>query len=601
MKKIKEFMLALGHVPKLFKTVYKTDKLYLFYMIGETICFAFVPYPTLYLSKYALDALENGSKFSDFTIVCVLLIFLQLIVLLLKSFFNSVRPQRNILVTGKLFNSFHKKCMELDYELLAEKEIGELKQFAGEFVKYKLSQSVWSFISIFSNVITFIYSGVLLLGVNQFLLVIIFLGLLVESLISSKVIPIRFELDRQISHNNRKIDYFNNVSTNEIYAKDLRIFGMGEKLYNKIFEITTKSLDLEKKKIKLSFFQSISNSTLSIGIDLVIYAVLGFLVLNDNITIGMLSFAIGNLALFRTNISKIAETLTSYSEIAMHLEHYTKFMSLESKFRQTGDKSVSIIPEDDFVIEFNNVSFKYPGQCDYVLEHLNLKVNSGEKISVVGENGAGKTTFIKLLMRLYDPTEGSILINGIDIKEFNYDEYLSLYAPVFQDHKLFAFTVNENISSFGNEINKDLVVEAAERSGISERISRLPDKYETYISKQFNENGVEFSGGEQQKISIARTYYKTNALITILDEPTSALDPRAESKIYTQFNDLVGSNTTFFISHRLASTKFCDKIVVIKDKKVHELGSFFELMRNKGYYYSLYKMQSSYYRKGDKI
>ena len=197
-------------------------------------------------------------------------------------------------------------------------------------------------------------------------------------------------------------------------------------------------------------------------------------------------------------------------------------------------------------------------------------------------------------MRLYDPTEGVILINGTDIKNFDYDEYLSIFAPIFQDFMLFAFTVGENISAFEDGRNED-VKAAATKSGIDERIERLPQKYDTYITKLFDDTGIDFSGGEQQKIALARTYFKLDALITILDEPTSALDPRAEYEIYRKFNDLIGNNTAFFISHRLSSAKFCDRIMVIKDKRVCEFGTHDNLMEHGGYYSSLYNMQAGYY------
>ena len=226
---------------------------------------------------------------------------------------------------------------------------------------------------------------------------------------------------------------------------------------------------------------------------------------------------------------------------------------------------------------------------------MNLVVHSGEKISIIGENGAGKSTFVKLLMRLYDPTEGEILMNGINIKEFDYDQYLSAFAPIFQDYKLFAFTVDENISSFENG-KQEMVQHAAKMAGIHDRIMQLPKQYDTFLTKQFDDEGVEFSGGEQQKIAIARTYCKTHAFITILDEPTGALDPRAEYAIYQEFNELIGDRTAFFISHRLASSKFCDKIIVIKDKQICEFGSHEELMGGKGYYYTLFNMQASYYQ-----
>lgn len=330
------------------------------------------------------------------------------------------------------------------------------------------------------------------------------------------------------------------------------------------------------------------------GSDFAIYAVLGFFALHGNLSLGDISLAIGNITLFRQYFGRISSTLVGYTDTAKYIEYYNRFVSLESKFRKTGTKPVTISKSYDFEIEFRDVSFKYPGQTDYVLRHFDLKIKSGEKVSIIGESGAGKSTFVKLLMRLYDPAEGQILLNGTDIKLFNYDEYLAVFAPIFQDFKLFAFTVGENISAFENCRIED-VKTAAEKSGIDKRIEELPVKYDTYLTKLFDDTGVEFSGGEQQKIALARTYFKTNALIMILDEPTSALDPRAEYEVYKKFNDLIGNNTAFFISHRLSSSKFCDKIVVIRDKRVCEFGTHDELMNVNGYYAELYGMQAGYY------
>ena len=317
--------------------------------------------------------------------------------------------------------------------------------------------------------------------------------------------------------------------------------------------------------------------------------------LNEEMSVGSFSLAISNAALFRTRYSGISSTLTGYSETAKYIEYYNKFIAIESKFRKTGTKHITLTKNDSFIIEFRNVSFKYPGQTEYALENFSIIINSHEKYSIIGENGAGKSTFVKLLMRLYDPTEGIILLNGIDIKQYNYDDYLSLFAPVFQDYKLFAFTIDENISSFSDD-NIDKLRFSAKKAGIDKRIMQLPKQYKTYFTKQFDDDGVDFSGGEQQKIAIARSYYRNDAIITILDEPTSALDPRAERKIYENLNDLIGDNTAFYISHRLASSRFCDKIIVIKDRHLCEFGSHNELICKKGYYMELYNLQADYYK-----
>lgn len=595
MDKWRELGRAVGYVPKLFGMVYRTDRRYLFYLICETLSFAVLAYPGMFLVKYAFDAMERRQPFGEFAAVCILLLLLQLAINLIKSFFNSIRPGRTSLVVGKLYNAFHRKSMELDYELLAEKEIQELQVLAGDFIRYRLSNTVWNFVALFSSLIAFAVSCILLVDINIWLIGVVVGGMLLDALLSAKFMQSRFSLDSQIIKNQRHVRYFDEIATSEKCAKDLRIFDLGGKMKDRAVAYRKKNLGLELCKKRYTDLQGGIGAILSHGIDFAIYGILGYYVLQGALTMGTFSLAIGNIALFRQYFGKISNTLVGYSDTAKYMEYYDRFMALESRFRKTGRERVRISAEDSFDIEFRDVSFRYPGQAEYALEHMSFTVHSREKISIVGENGAGKSTLVKLLMRLYDPTEGEILVDGVDIRQYDYEEYLSIFAPVFQDYKLFAFTVGENISSF-EEGNQEKVKEAACKSGIDGKIMQLPGKYETFLTKQFDEEGVEFSGGEQQKIALARTYCKTQALITILDEPTSALDPRAEHAVYQEFNDLIGERTAFFISHRLASAKFCDKIIVIKDKRVSEYGSHAELMQRDGYYHMLYDMQASYYQ-----
>ena len=572
MEKWRELGRAFGYVPKLFGMVYRTDRRYLFYLICETLSFAALAYPGMFLVKYAFDAMERRQPFGEFAAVCILLLLLQLAVKLIKSFFNSIRPGRTSLVVGKLYNAFHRKSMELDYQLLAEKEIQELQVLAGDFIRYRLANTVWNFVALFSSLMAFLVACILLIHIDIRLIAVVVGGMLLDAFLSAKFVRFRFRLDNRIIKNQRHVRYFDEIATSDKCAKDLRIFDLGGKMKDRAAAYMKENLGLELRKKRYTDLQGGIGAVLSHGIDFAIYGILGYYVLQGALSMGSFSLAIGNIALFREYFGKISDTLVGYSDTAKYMEYYNRFMVLESRFRKTGRERVRISADDSFDIAFRDVSFRYPGQAEFALEHMSFTVHSREKISIVGENGAGKSTLVKLLMRLYDPTEGEILVNGIDIRQYDYEEYLSMFAPVFQDYKLFAFTVGENISSFGNE-NQEKVEEAARKSGIHGKIMQLPGKYETFLTKQFDEEGVEFSGGEQQKIALARTYCKTRALITILDEPTSALDPRAEYAVYQEFNDLIGERTAFFISHRLASAKFCDKILVIKDKRVSEYGS----------------------------
>ena len=247
-----------------------------------------------------------------------------------------------------------------------------------------------------------------------------------------------------------------------------------------------------------------------------------------------------------------------------------------------------------YEVEFRNVSFKYPGSEAYALKNVNIKFKVGSRLAVVGMNGSGKTTFIKLLCRLYDPTEGEILLNGIDIRKYRYDDYRDIFSIVFQDFQLFAMPLGENVAVSASYDRED-VADCLEKAGFSERLSTMPKGLDTVLYKTLDKDGVEVSGGEAQKIAIARAIYK-NAPFIILDEPTAALDPVAEAEIYEKFNDIAGDKTAIYISHRLSSCRFCDEILVFDHGQIVQTGSHEELVHQEaGKYYALWNAQAQYY------
>ena len=250
--------------------------------------------------------------------------------------------------------------------------------------------------------------------------------------------------------------------------------------------------------------------------------------------------------------------------------------------------------DNEYEIEFRNVSFKYPGSENYALKNVNFKFNIGERLAFVGMNGSGKTTFVKLLCRLYDPTEGQILLNGIDITRYDYEQYMALFSVVFQDYAVFAFDIAGNVSA-SSEPDRDRVLDCLVRAGLGERISELENGIDTFITKNYDATGVDFSGGEKQKIAIARALYKESPFI-ILDEPTASLDPLAEADIYARFNEIVTDKTAVYISHRLSSCRFCDKIVVFDNGEIIQQGDHETLVADEnGKYFELWHAQAQHY------
>ncbi len=312
------------------------------------------------------------------------------------------------------------------------------------------------------------------------------------------------------------------------------------------------------------------------------------------------AFGLGLVTQYVASITSVSGGLTSLLVTLGAMRNNASFISLVFEFLDMpnnmyqGSLTVEKRSDRKYQVEFKNVSFKYPGSNNYVLKNVNMRFEIGKRLAVVGMNGSGKTTFIKLLCRLYDPTAGEILLNGIDIRKYNYREYMDIFSVVFQDFNLFAFTLGENVGS-KKDYNRELVIDSLNKTGFSERLNTLPDNVKTYLYTDYNKNGINISGGEAQKIALARALYK-NAPFIILDEPTAALDPIAEAEIYEKFDSIVTDKTAIYISHRLSSCKFCDEILVFHEGEVVQQGSHNSLVLDKnGKYFELWNAQAQYY------
>ncbi|MGN1410135.1 MAG: ABC transporter ATP-binding protein [Eubacteriales bacterium] len=318
------------------------------------------------------------------------------------------------------------------------------------------------------------------------------------------------------------------------------------------------------------------------------------------------AFGIGSVTQYVSSISRLSGSVSALIRVSGEMRNNAPFMKLIFEFidipnnMYQGSLTVEKRRDRDYEIEFRDVSFKYPGSDSYSLRHVSMKFKVGERLAVVGQNGSGKTTFIKLLCRLYDPTEGEILLNGINIRKYSYREYMSVFSVVFQDFALLAYRLGENVAA-GSSYDGERVKKCLTDAGFGERLEKMPNGLETYLYKRFSEKGVDISGGEAQKIAIARSLYKDSPFI-ILDEPTAALDPVAEADIYTKFNEIVGDKTAIYISHRLSSCRFCDDIAVFDKGQVVEQGSHDDLISNpEGKYHELWYAQAQYYAEDEAV
>ena len=300
---------------------------------------------------------------------------------------------------------------------------------------------------------------------------------------------------------------------------------------------------------------------------------------------------VGALTLLVQSFGELVNADSENRIYTVHLEKLFEYLDIPNK-KQTGGLKVEGV--SDHCIEFKNVSFKYPGSDVYVLKNINARIDMGKKQAFVGANGAGKSTFVKLLCRLYDPDKGVILLDGKDIREYDHGEYLKLFSFVFQDFKLFSFPLGQNLAA-DTVYEKEKVEDCIKQVSLYERLQSMKDGTDTYLYKDISPEGIDVSGGEAQKIALARALYK-DAPIIVLDEPTAALDPIAEAKVYSDFSDIIKNKTAVYISHRLSSCRFCDEILVFEKGEIVQKGSHDKLVKNTdGKYYELWNAQAQYY------
>lgn len=391
----------------------------------------------------------------------------------------------------------------------------------------------------------------------------------------------------------RKLEYMENVTTDFSYAKDIRLFGMQKYLAKKQIDVYDEELRHWIKSRQYWIYNTIFAHGISLLRQLIIIGWLVYSVVFNGLSIGNFTLYTASAAAFSNAISEILQALSALRERSAHTDDYRSFMDIPSADDKA--QTIPIPPADKYTFEFKNVSFKYRGQEKYALKNVNLTLHAGEKLAVVGLNGAGKSTFIKLLLRLYDVTEGCILMNGTDIRKFDRKEYYELFAPAFQDVMVFAFPVAENVS-MKEPFNTDKA--EAEKmlrlAGLGDKLDKLEKGVDTELLKVLYDDGVDLSGGEKQKLALARALYKKSKII-VLDEPTAALDALAEFRLYQSFNELVGDRTAVYISHRLSSTRFCDRVAMFKDGEMVEIGTHDSLMEADGAYADMFRVQAQYY------
>ena len=395
---------------------------------------------------------------------------------------------------------------------------------------------------------------------------------------------------------NRIFGAFGFLSEDQSRALDIRIYNQQVMARHYLNQENTFSCDgpfgkLASGKMGILYSLSAGMSALVTGM---VYIYVCLKAWAGAFGVGAVTQYVASVTAFIRNISSLLQQIGKMRQNAPFLQMVYTFLDMPNAMYQ-GTLTTEKRSDREYEVEFRNVSFQYPGSETYALRNVSVKFKVGERLAVVGENGSGKTTFIKLLCRLYDPQEGEILLNGIDIRKYDYRDYMNVFSVVFQDFQLLSQPLGQNVAG-SREYDKERVIKSLTDAGFADRLASLPDGLDTWLYREFGEEGVAISGGEAQKIAIARSLYK-DAPFIILDEPTAALDPIAEAEIYAQFNEISGDKTAIYISHRLSSCRFCDEILVFDSGQIVERGSHEGLLSNeKGKYHELWHAQAQYYQ-----
>lgn len=553
-----------------------------------------------YAPKYVLSFIEDDLPFNTIimytVIICLIMMILDVIsTTCYNSFEFEYRKTEGYVEKKRMDKLFHTdfKNMEspdfLDYAQRAKTALNRGKGFHGVLYQSR----------------NFIAQGTLmilsaaLIGIQNLLMMIIFIvisfGIVKISSFFTKRDKIKFS--DAMAPTWRKMNYLESTTKNFDFAKDIRLFNMSNAFFNQLSGVNETYKELNRKHHNRMVLWEVSLGSVLIVQKILMYTWLVYNVVTGAYQISDFVLYVGLVSTFHASVGYVNWIYSDMRTNSLMINDYRNFVDWKED-RETADEKDGHITEinlDKFEFRFENVSFKYPGHDNYVLKNVNLTIKNGAKLAVVGVNGAGKTTFIKLMMKLYEPSEGRILLNDVDIKEYNREEYFKLFSPVFQNVECFAMPIYQNIS-FAEEDKTDMnkINEVLEQSGLSEKINSYEKGIHTNLLKIFDKEGIDLSGGEKQRLAMARALYKDGKVV-ILDEPTAALDALAEDRMYREFKNMIHGKTAVFISHRLGSTRFCDKIAMFEDGTIVEEGTHEELMAKNGKYAYMFGIQSQYY------
>ncbi len=581
------------------KLAWSVSPSYLIMLVINAFCNAAKTLFNIVLPMYLIDELTGAQDIKWLVLYGGLIVLNNVGMTLITNTLQRFTKVKEEQVNAGMMKLMSEKIMNLEYSYLEDPYYLDLKERAVFAVQNQdtISNVIINLSELISRGATLVSLLAILASLGPVLIVVLVIGITLMLLIYASVSNYQMKFMQEIIPINRRFGYYFGLAMNKDVQKDIRLYDMEKMVTDRIIEFSNDTCDVFEK-VQIKFGKAMGQmSAVSEGIAAFSYGYVGLRTISaafgPQLSLGALTMYVSAAVNFSSMVTTFGESVVGLIQFLGWLDPYMEFMALAEETKSSGKE---VFDGEIETVEFKNVTFTYPKAEKPVLENVSFKINRGEKISIVGLNGAGKSTLVKLICRMYQADSGEILINGRNIYDYEYLSYMKTISAVFQDYRLFNFTIAENISCQAVDCDVHEVERLVEEVGLQEKVSELPNGIESRFGKDYDEEGIEMSGGQAQKIAIARALYKKASMV-ILDEPASALDPIAEAEIYEKFNSLVEDKTAIYISHRMSSSVFCDKILIIDGGTVADYDTHENLMKKtESLYYKLFQSQAENYK-----
>lgn len=581
------------------KLAWSVSPSYIILLICNAICNAAKNLLNVILPMYLVDELTGNKNMELLVLYGSLVVLNNVGMTFIANTFARILAVREEQVLNGMMKLMSEKIMNLEYSYLEDPTYLDLKERAVFSIANQnaIANLINAISELLGMSLTLVGLISILITLGPVLIVVLAIGIALSLLIYKSVSQYQMEVMQQIIPINRRFGYYIGLSEGKDLQKDIRLYDMEGMITERIVEFSNDISDVfENMNVRTGKAMG-QMSVVSEAVAAFSYGYVGLRTISSafgpQLSIGALTMYVSAAINFSTMVSKFGEGIVWVIQFLGYLEPYMEFMSLAEETKQTGKTPFNGEVE---TIEFKDVTFTYPNAEKPVLKNISFSIKKGEKISIVGLNGAGKSTLVKLICRMYQADSGEILVNGKNIYDYDYMSYMNTISAVFQDYRLFNFTIAENVSCQQKGANQNEIHRLIKEVGLEEKVAELPNGIESRFGKDYDEDGIEMSGGQSQKIAIARALYKKASMV-ILDEPASALDPIAEAEIYEKFNSLVEDKTAIYISHRMSSSVFCDRILIIDGGTVADYDTHENLMqKTESLYYKLFMSQAENYK-----